>query len=353
MIRLKPALTEEEVKKTGVAEIRKKYNELAQDYNKILDGKLYYCHSCNEFHNADQFYSDKKYASGLYPICKRCLIKMACDYDKKSNQYIDNREKTMEVLKMMDLPYIDSMYKSAITSTSEDVNDKHRNTAWSHYITVIKSLPQWRGKNWKDSEFGVDDDTSELSGVMSNKKPRKEIVRLFGSGFSNEDYLYLQDQYDDWRSRTQVDSKSQETYIVRICFKLLDIWKAQRNGKDTKDLDKSLNDLMAAANLQPKQNVANAANDTLTFGQLIEKWENEKPIPEPEDEFKDCDKISQYLRIWFSGHLARALGLDNGYSREYDEYISRYKVNKAEAQEEGSSSDIYNKLFGTLEGGDD
>ena len=29
MIRLKPALTEEEVKKTGVAEIRKKYNELA------------------------------------------------------------------------------------------------------------------------------------------------------------------------------------------------------------------------------------------------------------------------------------------------------------------------------------
>ena len=191
---------------------------------------------------------------------------MACDYDKKTNTYTDNRQKTMDVLKMMDLPYIDSMYQSALTSCAEDVQDKHRNTAWSHYITVIKSRPNWRGKTWKDSEFGVDDEEVDENGFMfKSKKPRKEIYKIFGAGFSTEDYLYLQDQYDDWKARTQVDSKSQETYIIRICFKLLDIWKAQRNGKDTKDLDKSLNDLMAAANLQPKQNVANAATDTLTF----------------------------------------------------------------------------------------
>ena len=347
MIRLKPALTEEEVRKTGVAQIRQAYNNLAKDYNRILDGNLYYCHMCNEFHSVDAFYTDKKYASGLFPICKKCLIGMACDYDKKANQYTDNRSKTMKVLEMMDLPYIDSMYQSALTSCAEDVQDKHRNTAWSHYITVIKSLPNWRGKTWKDSEFGVDDEEVDENGFMfKSKKPRKEIYKIFGAGFSTEDYLYLQDQYDDWKARTQVDSKSQETYIIRICFKLLDIWKAQRNGKDTKDLDKSLNDLMAAANLQPKQNVANAATDTLTFGQLIEKWENEKPIPEPTEEFKDVDGIGKYLRIWFAGHLSYALGLDNGYSKEYEEYVAKYKVSKPEAQEEGHSNDIYNKLFG-------
>lgn len=347
MIRLKPALSEDEVRKTGVAQIRQAYNNLAKDYNRILDGNLYYCHMCNEFHNVDGFYSDKTYASGLFPICKKCLIGMACDYDKKTNQYTDNKQKTMKVLEMMDLPYIDSMYQSALTSCAEDVQDKHRNTAWSHYITVIKSLPNWRGKTWKDSEFGIDDEVVDENGLMfKSKKPRREIYKIFGAGFSTEDYLYLQDQYDDWKARTQVDSKSQETYIIRICFKLLDIWKAQRSGKDTKDLDKSLNDLMAAANLQPKQNVANAATDALTFGQLIEKWENEKPIPEPTDEFKDVDGIGKYLRVWFAGHLSRALGLDNGYSKEYDEYIARYKVSKPEIYEEGSSSDIYNKIFG-------
>ncbi len=46
---------------------------------------------------------------------------MACDYDKKTNQYTDNREKTMDVLKMMDLPYIDSMYQSALTSCGADI----------------------------------------------------------------------------------------------------------------------------------------------------------------------------------------------------------------------------------------
>ena len=137
MIRLKPALTEEEVKKTGVSQIRQAYNNLAKDYNRILDGKLYYCHRCNEFHPVDQFYSDKTYASGLFPVCKKCLIGMACDYDKKTNQYTDNREKTMDVLKMMNLPYIDSLYQSAITSTSEEIQDKHRNTAWSQYITGL------------------------------------------------------------------------------------------------------------------------------------------------------------------------------------------------------------------------
>lgn len=121
MIRLRPALTEEEVRKTGVAQIRQEYNKLANDYNRIINGDIYLCPKCNEFHNSDAFYTDKKYASGLFPICKKCLIGMACDYNKKSNQYSDNKQKTMDVLKMMDLPYIDSMYQSALTSCGADI----------------------------------------------------------------------------------------------------------------------------------------------------------------------------------------------------------------------------------------
>ena len=196
------------------------------------------------------------------------------------------------------------------------------------------------------SEFlNVDEETLELT---SNRKPRKEIVKLFGSGFTVDDYLYLQDQYDSWCARTQVDSKSQQTYIVRICFKLLDIYKAQLAGKDTEKLDKSLNDLLAAANLQPRQNVGNAATDSLTFGQLIEKWENEEPIPEPSEEFKDVDNISKFLRVWFKGALSRALNLDNGHSKEYDDYIDEYTVKPPEYMGDDGDGDesVYTKIFG-------
>ena len=184
--------------------------------------------------------------------------------------------------------------------------------------------------------------------LTSKRKPRKEIIKLFGSGFTTEDYLYLQDQYDDWRSRTQVDTKSQELYIVRICFKLLDIYKAQKAGKDTDKLDKSLNEMLAAANLQPRQNVGNAATDSLTFGQLIEKWEKETPVPEPEKEFKDVDNISKYLSVWFKGSLSRALNIDNGYSKEYDDYISQYTVKPPEYVGDDGEADesIYEKIFG-------
>jgi len=341
---LKQAKTEEQVKSLTVAGVKKAYYELSSDYNKLINLDYVYCPCCGEFKSASGFYSSKKTKSGLEHLgCKSCILDMATDYDKKTGIRSDNKEKTIEVFKKLDLPFVESAYNSALDSVNEAVNEKNRSTAFQQLLVMVKSLPQWNSLTFKDSEF-LNEFNDELT--SSNRKPRKEVIKLFGSGFSNEDYLYLQDQYDDWRERTQVDSKSQETYIIRICFKLLDIWKAQKAGKDTKDLDRSLNDLMASANLQPRQNVGNAATDSLTFGQLIEKWELEKPIPEPSPEFADVDGIGQYIRIWFSGWLAKAVGLNNVYSQEFDEYMKKYTVTKPEHADEENSDVIYEKLFG-------
>ena len=205
------------------------------------------------------------------------------------------------------------------------------------------SLNDYRSKKFADSVF-LDEDEQTLQ-LTSKRKPRKEIIKLFGSGFTTEDYLYLQDQYDDWCARTEVDSKSQQTYIVRICFKLLDIYKAQKAGKDTEKLDKSLNDLLAAANLQPRQNVGNASTDTLTFSQLISKWELEKPVPTPDPELCDVSGIGKIIRVWFGGWLANALGLDVPQSQEYLEEVEKYTVTKPSVEEKEGSSAIYQKML--------
>lgn len=344
MAYLKQPKEESDVKKLTLSGLKKAYLELSEDYKKILDLKYCYCHKCNNHLSSETFYGSNDYASGYFPICKKCLMQMATDYDKKTNTYTDNKEKTKEVLHLMNLPFIESLYTSALSSVTAEVNEKNRSTAYQQVMVMLRSLPQYRNLTWKDSEF---EEFSEDNGGMTNRKPRKEIYKLFGAGFSNEDYLYLQDQYDDWRSRTQVDGKSQETYIIQICFKLLDIWKCQKSGKDTDKLIKSLNDLMAAANLQPKQNVGNSATDSLTFGQLIEKWELEKPIPEPSPEFRDCDGIGQYIRIWFSGWLSKAVGLNNTYTEEFENYMKQYTVTKPQYNDDEENSDtIYTKLFG-------
>lgn len=346
MIRLKPALTEDEVRKTGVAQIRQAYNNLAKDYNRILDGNLYYCHKCNEFHSVDGFYSDKKYASGLFPICKKCLIGMACDYDKKTNQYTDNREKTMKVLEMMDLPYIDSMYKSALTSCAEDVQDKHRNTAWSHYITVIKSLPNWRGKGWVDSELPSDQFEEE---VKINNKTLKNAVKRFGPGYTNEDYMFLENEYQDWITRYECNTKAQEAAFERLSFKKWEINNATKKGLPTKDLDKTYQEWLGTANIQPRQTSMDATADAQTFGTLIQKYEETRPLPEIDPDLEDVDKIGLLIDVFFRGHASKMLGLKNTFSHLYERFMKKYTVNKPEYDEDTDSETVFEKVFGSME----
>lgn len=98
--------------------------------------------------------------------------------------------------------------------------------------------------------------------------------------------------------RYQCENKSQELLFKRICFKELEIDKAQKEGKDTKELDATLQNLMGSLNIKPSQKTSNALTDNLTFGQLIDKWEQSYPVPEPDEDFKDVDKLD-YTLMYF------------------------------------------------------
>lgn len=351
MATLKEPKNPQRIKRMSVADVREEYISLSEEYNKLTEHKYLLCHMCGEFILADTgFYTDNRFATGKFPICKRCTMKMVEQRKNKNDEPNETKESVQEVLHMMDLPYIDSFYEDCCKGAWDEAKERNRSSPFATYNTAIRSLPQWRGMHWKDSEFGAEGSAEEDQ--LSKRKPRKEIIKLFGNGFNNEDYLYLQDQYDDWCARTQVDSKSQQTYVAQICMQLLDIYKDRKANRDvTKKLD-ALDKLMNGAKLQPKQNVDNAATDSLTFSQMIEKWENEKPIPEPSEEFKDVDGIGKYIRVWFTGWLSKAFGLKaNVFTKEFDEEIAKYTVEKPDEFEEGTSSDIYDRLFG-IEGGD-
>ena len=345
MAYLKPPKSKEEVARLGLSALRKEYNELAATFMKILDGDVRYDHAINDFLSVKEaFYPDKRFKSGVFPFCKKVVLDMATDLDKDTGLRVDNKAKAQWVLHLMDLPYHDDIFTTQMQGVQDSVNEKNRGTAFQQYLVMVKSLPQYRKESWKDSQFGDEGDTTVEEEVK--RKARKEIKRIFGSGFSEGDYLYLQDQYDDWRARTQVDTKSQETYIVQICLQLLDIYKDRKQGKDVTNKLKALDQLMNSSNLQPKQNVNNAATDSLTFGQLLEKWEEERPIPDPDPEFADVNNIGKYIRVWFAGHLSKALGLKTAYTQEYEEEIEKYTVKKPDEIEGDETSGIYNELFG-------
>lgn len=346
MATFKPPLGETEVRKTGLAKIRDEYIRLASDCNKILDGKWVYCHACNDFHSVDNFYNDKRFLSGLYPECKKALLNQATDYDKKDNSHTDNREKTIKVFQKLDLPFIDNLYTSALNTIAAGVSERNRETAYQHMLVMVKTLHQYKDKTFADSEFSPDYEVVEEDVKIIQKKV-KQGRKIFGDGYSNEDYMYLTNKYDDFCDRTTVEGISQETYVQQICLQLLDIDKDRKAGKDVSKKMDALDKFMNSANLQPKQNVNNAATDSLTFSQLIAKWEETKPIPEPDPELEDVSGIGKKIRVWFGGWLANALGLNVPQSQEYLDEVQKYTVNKPEVKIEEGESSTYKKIFGS------
>lgn len=353
MATLKTTKSPSAVGRMSVNLIRKEYLDLAKEYEKVASLKLVYCPLCGEFKTSNNFYSSKKTKSGINHFgCKSCILDMATDYYPNTNERKDNRNKTVEVFRLLDLKFKESDYEAQLQKVADNVAEKQRETAFQQLITMVFSLPQYRNKNFKDSEFGEkSEETRMAEETKIVQKTINSARKRFGNDFTDEDLMFLETEYQDWVSRYDCNTKAQETIFERLAFKKWEINKATKSGASTKDLDRTYQDLLSSINILPRQSAANGISDSLTFGQLIEKWEDEKPIPEPSDEFKDVDGIGKYIRVWFKGHLARALGLDNGYSKEYDDYVEQYTVKKPEYSEDGKSEAIYSKLFGKEDDG--
>lgn len=341
---LRQARTENELKKLTVAGVKKEYKVLSADYNKLLNGKVLYCHKCNEFISYNNFYTSSEFASGYFPLCKSCCLELAEQREKKSDKPNETKESVQRLLQMMNLPYLDEVYEGCCRDVNNEVGELNRKAPILQYLTIIKSLPQYRGAKWKNSKFPVDSEE-----FTSNRKVKAMTIKRFGEGLPNEDYLFLQDQFEDWVSRYECSTKAQEELFERLCFKKLEIFKATRNNKPTKDLDESYQKLMSTANITPKQNSLDTMSEGQTLGQLIEKWEVERPIPEIDPELADVDKIGQYIDVFYKGHMAKLLNLKNPLQHIYENFIKKYTVVKQEYDEDTDSEELFDKIFGKTE----
>lgn len=349
MAYLMPYKDEKEIKSLGVAGVREYANKLSATYKKMIEGDLIFCHGCNEFHGAGNFYTDNRFASGVYPLCKKTLLEMATDYDSATKMRVDNKGKTIKVFEMLNLPFIDSLYNSALQNTQDAVNEKNRSTAFQQLLVMVKSLPQYKNYHFENSEFD-DDAFNTHDEINENSRIIKQAKKRFGNNYNSFDLLFLEEEYQDWISRYPCENKAQEILYENICITELNIDKKQKNGRDIKDDLKTLQDLMTSLQIKPSQTNSNALTEAKTFGQLIEKWEDEwdggKPIPEPDPDFADIDKIGTLIDVFYKGHLAKMMGLKNGFTSLYEKFMKKFTVNMPQYDEDSDSEAIFEQLFG-------
>ena len=346
MASLKVPLTEEEVKKTSVANIRIEYNKMAKDYNRIVENELLLCPKCNTWQKADTgFYFDKEYATNRYPLCKRCILFEVEQRKSEREEPNETSESVQKVLRKMNRVFDENFYNECVKGALDAVKEKNRQSPFATYITAIQSLPNWKGKTWEDSIF-LDGSNQSDEDINENSRIIKAARKRFGTEYSLADLYFLETQYEDWVQRYTCENKAQELLFQRIAHTQLAIEKAQRSGKDTDKLDKTLQDLMASNAIKPSSSNSNSYSDAKTFGQLIELWEETKPIPEVEDDFKDVDNIALYTDVFYRGHLAKMMGLKNGYSALYDSYMDKYRAKKKTYEEEENSEALFDQIFG-------
>lgn len=285
---------------------------------------------------------------GKVPYCKQCVEKF---YQQYYEEYVNEGCLTPEksaikrVCMTFDIYYTDDVFNSAMNK----IRESNMNISpMGQYMKTIQ-LSQYKDKSYDNtvlSEIKEEFVAGVSDGTSVNMEVDQKIIDFFGSGFTNEDYKFLDREYKDWTARHECNTKAQEEVFKRICFKQLEILKATRKNEETKNLDATFQNLLDTAKLQPKQNSGDATADNQTLGTLIDKWENERPLPEIDEELRDVDRIGLYVDTFFKGHLAKMMGLKNGLSNSYTKFMKKYTVEKPEYDGDENSEALFDAIFG-------
>ena len=276
---------------------------------------------------------------GSLPICKDCVDLLYSSYLSQCN---DTRSAVRQMCRKLDLFWSDAIF---------DFVDK-KNVARSvmtAYVQRINSV-QYAGKSYDDTlmnegtlwssvqapDVSVQQNVQEDTEYEDDSyETPEDVVAFWGAGYTHEMYRELEQRRSYWMSRLPSDIEMDigtEALIRQIGPLELDINKARASGRDVDKLVANLDKLIGSAGLKPGQKRQEDADTTLTstpLGVWLYRYENERPLPEVDEDLRDVNGIRKYVFTWM-GHLCKMLGLKNAYSQLYDNEIERLRVEKPE-----------------------
>lgn len=270
------------------------------------------CTVCAVNRRLDEFYKvaqpDANFPDGHLNICKLCYRESWEDEFSGFANFVD-------FLRSANLPY-----KSEIYNASKDKPT---------YIRTIRGRA-YNHLRHKDSDGFVEEKAKQQIKANQLEELTEEQVRecelFWGRGYSEEEYLYLMNQYADYEHEYDLSSKPMRDIIAQVCLAGLSIRKSYEAGKDVTREQKAFQDLLGSANLKPAQEKASAENEANTFGTFIKKIEDKMPIAAPLPEYQDPDGIIKFIKVFFTGASAVSMGEQNPYPEEYEEVMQEFTV---------------------------
>lgn len=279
---------------------------------------------------------------GYIPICSDCIDSMYNTYLAQCN---NAKDAVRQMCRKLDLYWNESAFEAIAKKST-------MRTLMSQYIQRINTMT-YAGKSYDDtlSNEGTLWSFTEQEHVEQPVAPARrkaeedeaydlddvpdEVITFWGSGYTADMYLELEQRRSYWMSRlpegTDIDIGT-EALIRQICPLELDINRNRAAGRDVDKLVTTLDKLIGSSGLKPgqkRQEDADTAMINTPLGVWLYRYENERPLPEIDEELKDVNGIRKYVFTWM-GHLCKMLGLKNAYSQLYEDEIARLRVEKPE-----------------------
>ena len=275
------------------------------------------CTACGEEKapNVGFYLSRSKFNDGRMPICKECLSKLFKELQAK---YSDEVKALYHLCMLFDI-YFDRDLVEKSSNMGKYKNDD--DNLLKSYMKNVNSLNQYKFKDSMSSDCIVLDDS-----LLENKKEEVEINNktLFevtdkmevrwGASLPIEDYMFLESKYKEFTDVYECRTPAQRLIFEQIAKCLLRGEKALKKDNDVafEKMNNMVSKLMTDGNIKPIQEASVAEDDTATWGKWINLIEQERPIGEPCEQFKDVDKISTYITKWFTRQMQRVFDLSTG-----------------------------------------
>lgn len=291
---------------------------------------------------------------GSLHVCKNCLDAIYSNYLIECKQ---SKDAVRQTCRKLDLYWDEELYNAAAIKCAPKAimqeyvtclnNKKYAGKSYDDTLIAEGSLWKFIHEDFQepvnvDNKVLVSDNEQEI-----DQKELQELVDFWGTGFSTNDYLSLKARYDKWAEGTSANfDTATEILIKQICLTELDIERDRASGRSPEKSIQTLNTLLGSANLKPvqqKQDEENSILENTPLGVWLYRYENERPLPEVDDELKDVNRVRQYVFTWM-GHLCKMLGLKNEYVDLYESAMKEFTVQKPTFEEDDDSvslSDLF------------
>lgn len=248
----------------------------------------------------------KMFKDGRIPICKKC-IKAMVDPSKVST--------VRDFLRQVDKPFIEEVWDKIYDPTQPQKD------CIGLYLRQINSLHQYKGFTYDSSTsmknvnkvsgnlLDVEDedeiinyqeeDTYTDKGEMIKVTP--DIIRKWGSGYTNRQYIELEQTWTDMCKHNKIETSQHKTELKFYCKLVVKRDMALENDQfdDFSKLSQRFNDLVKNAGFRPIDKVSGTDEAGMrSFSHITEEIEKDGFIePVPYDGVKQdiVDKTIMYL----------------------------------------------------------